>query len=111
MLLTKSPAAAGPHYLLLNEHSQWFFQQPFECLQEGGATGTIHYAVITAQRYFHHVAGYHAAILYNRHLRDPANGEDTGIGWIDDRGELVYAEHAQVGNGERAAFPISWLEF
>ena len=49
------------------------------------------------------------AVFYNGQGLNGAYCQDTGIRRINDRRELINAKHTQVGNGERAAFPIGRL--
>ena len=44
------------------------------------------------------------AIIFCQFLRPAANRQNGGLRRIDDGGELVNAEHAQIGNGKTAAF-------
>jgi hypothetical protein len=50
------------------------------------------------------------SVLHHGLLHDATDGQDAGIGRVDDGGELLDAEHAQVGDGEGVAFPVLRLQ-
>src|ERR1700744_6661621 len=83
--------------LILNQYPYRLFQQAFEGLQVGCAGCAVHHAVVAGEGQLHHVAWYYCAIFHYRHLLNTANSQYTGSRRIDDRGKLIYAEHAQVG--------------
>jgi len=55
--------------------------------------------MITAQGYSHELAvGKPAFGVGNNLLVARANGQNCGLGWIDDGRELINAKHAQVAD-------------
>src|SRR5437763_14852562 len=49
-------------------------------------------------------------VAHDRARRHRADGEDGGLRRVDDRRELVYAEHAEVADGEGRAGVLFGLE-
>ena len=66
-------------------------------------------AVIARERDAHHVDRLVRTFgLAGRNdlLGSAADGQDTGLRRVDDGGEVRYAEHAQVGDGDGAAHEL-----
>lgn len=89
-----------------DQHPEGFFQQTFQSLQEGRSGRSVYHPVIAGQCDLHDITGYDCPVLHDRHLLDRADRQDAGIGRIDDGCEIIDTEHAQVGDGEGASFPI-----
>jgi len=76
-------------------------------LQPLSADCAIYNSVVTRHRDPHH-ARYHGLTVSAGHdlLLRTAHGEDAGLGWVDDGGELVDPEHTEVGDGETASLEL-----
>ena len=74
--------------------------------QEVGAFGAIDDAVIAGERDAHALAHDDLSVNHDRLGHDGADGQATGLGWVEDRRELVDTVHAQVGDGEGAALAL-----
>jgi len=71
-------------------------------------------AVIARERDAHHVDRLVRTFgLAGRNdlLGSAADGQDTGLRRVDDGGEVRYAEHAQVGDGDGAAHELVRQKF
>src|SRR5580658_11130800 len=93
-----------------DHHSKWFFQQALDRLEEGRSRRPIHDPVITAEGQLHDIPRNNRPIPDDRNRLDGTYRQDTGIRRIDDRRELIYAEHTHIGDGECTSFPFSRLE-
>ena len=79
-------------------------------LEPLSSNSPVHDPVVAGHGDPHHVdhdglpagPGYHL-------LLGPAHGQDTGLGRVDDGGELVDAEHPEVGDGEGSALELLGL--
>src|SRR5947209_2529832 len=67
--------------------------------------------MVGEERDLHTVAHDDLTIYYSRCGRDGADGQNSGLRWVDDGGEAVYVEHAKVADGECAAAEIFWAQF
>src|SRR5688500_1990986 len=94
---------------LVHQH-QRVLDQPPERLEEPGAEGAVHYPVVAAHGDPHSLAMDELAVDYDGFFFERADREDADLGRIDDRRELVDAEHAEVRDGERGARVLLWLE-
>src|ERR1700761_6392739 len=92
------------------KHGGRFFDELPERLQEAGAGRTIDDPVIAGQRDGHHrrgldlVADHHSALLACAHCHD------RGMRRVDHGGEILDAEHAEIGDREGAALELLRLQ-
>src|SRR5215218_2721324 len=93
----------------VHEHER-ILDQPPQRLEELRAHRAVDDAVIAAHRDAHAVAHDGLAIHDDELLLARADREDARLGWVDDRGELVDAEHAEVAHRERRAGELLGLE-
>ena len=98
-------------FLETNSYSV-LIQYQFRCLeradqvgQEGGSHGAIHQAVVGTECQVHDGSDGNGVIFVHDHrlASDCADGQDGGLGWVDDGSERADAEHAQIGDGEGAS--------
>src|SRR3954452_18904751 len=88
----------------LKRERERLLEQVLDPREEFGAVGAVEDSVIAHEREHHLVAGDQLAlVVHGRLLLELPDGEDRGLGRIDDRRELLDAEHPEVGDGERAA--------
>ena len=80
----------------LSRHHSRIFQHLFESLEELGARGSVDDAVVARHRDVHHAANDDLPVADDGRLGGTADGEDACLGRIDDRGELLDAEHSEV---------------
>src|SRR5688572_13863143 len=93
----------------VHEHER-ILDQAAQRLKELRADGAVDDAVIAAHRDAHAIAHDRLAVDDDELLLTRADGEDAGLGGIDDRGELVDAEHAKVAHREGGAGELLGLE-
>ena len=92
------------------QHRLRILNKLLKMLEPLSANCPVHDPVVTRHRDPHH-AGHGGLTVRPRHhlLLGAAHGQDAGLGRVDDGGELVDAEHAQVGDGEAAALELLGL--
>src|SRR4029453_17159812 len=83
----------------IDEHERILDQTP-QRLKEPSTNGAVDGAMVAAHGYVHLFARHGAAILWNQHIARGADGEDANLRRVDDRSELVDAEHSEVRNRE-----------
>jgi hypothetical protein len=99
------------------EHQFWVLNELFELLTPHGSYGAVHDSVVRAECHVHHTGNAVRIIAFSGSLVDKnslgcsTHCQDACLRWVDDCGEVVDAEHAQVGNGESAARELFWLQF
>ncbi len=80
-----------------HQHQRWVLQQLAHLGEEGGGDGTIDDAVVAAEADPHALADDDLALVIDdRGFADAADGDDGGLRWIDDSGELVDAEGSEI---------------
>ena len=87
---------------LVHKH-QWILDQATKRLEEFRADSTVNDAVIAAHGEADALANHLLAVDHHNFFLTRTDGDDRGLGWIDDRREVVDAEHAEVAHGERRA--------
>src|SRR4051794_11929423 len=98
--------SASSTALTLDQQEQRVLQIPGHGLQQARAVGTRGRAVIDREVDRHQRAHDDLAADAGRALDDAADGEDARLGRVDDRLEARDAEHAEVGDAERAALDL-----
>src|SRR6478752_9091659 len=86
----------------VDEHER-ILDQAAQRLEELRADRAIDDAVVAAHRDAHAVADHRLAVHDDELLLARPDGEDARLGRVDDRGELIDAEHAEVAHRERRA--------
>ena len=67
--------------------------------------------MVAGERHAHHRGDGEVALgVDDRTLLPCPDGQDHAFGRIDDRREILDAEHAEIGDGERAAGIFLWLQ-
>src|SRR5947209_550712 len=94
----------------LSEQVERVLQNLLEGLEELRAGRAVNDAVVAGHRDAHQLADDDLAVADDRAGRHRADGEDGGLRRVDDRRELVYAEHAEVADGEGRAGVLFGLE-
>src|SRR4051794_28712774 len=79
------------------------FEEILEGREERGGGGPVEGPVVDGEGELHLAADGDLAVALDHLTAGGAHGEDRGLGRVDDRGELVDAEHPEVGDRERAA--------
>src|SRR5258708_10728176 len=87
---------------LVHEHLRRPFDETAQLGQESRADGSVDDAVVAREREGQPLAGDDRALPDDGLLTDFAHGEDGSLGWIDDGGERIDAEHAEVRDAERS---------
>ena len=94
--ISSSPIARRSQ-LPLKQQLRRMFEQLFERLQEFRTDGAVDDAVVATERDAHRFACDNLpGGVDHGFILDGADTEDRRFGWIDDRKEMIYAEHAQV---------------
>ncbi len=93
-------------------HGLGLLHKAFEFLKPLSANGTVDHAVITRQSDGHDLrdGGAFAVIRRNHRGFGCAYCENAGLRGVDDGAELLDAEHAEVGDGERATLEFLGLQ-
>src|SRR5436190_17570672 len=91
---------------LLDQHRCRLLDIGPEGLQELRAQRAVDDAMIDRERAAHHVADHHLALAHDDALLADADREDHRLRRIDDGGELLDPEHAEVGDRESAALEL-----
>src|SRR5436309_2054175 len=94
----------------LSEQVERILQNLLEGLEELRAGRAVNDAVVAGHRDSHQLAHDDLAVADDRPGRHRADGEDGGLRRVDDRRELVYAEHAEVAYREGRAGVLFGLE-
>ena len=71
---------------------------------------TINRAMIGRECHAHQRCNRRLTILHDHALLTCTNREDGGMGRVDDRGEMLDAEHAEIGHSRCAALIFIRLE-
>src|SRR3954468_7320376 len=79
------------------------FEEILEGREERGGGGRVEGPVVDREREPHRAADGDRTLVLHHGPCGGADGEDRGLGRVDDRGELVDPEHAEVGDGEGPA--------
>src|SRR5690606_36472865 len=95
----------------LQEHGDRILQEQAEGLQEFGPGGPVDDPVIARHGDLHHFRRGYLTVLQTEFFIDRADGQDAGVGWVDDGGEFFNAEHTEIGHGEGIALHLLGLEF
>jgi hypothetical protein len=83
----------------------------FDRVKEFRAEQAVDDAVVAGERERHALTD-DDFVLFDHGLFDGgADGEDGGVGWVDDRAESIDARHTEIGDAEGAAGKFSRLEF
>jgi hypothetical protein len=93
-----------------DEQQRGAFEERFEGGEELRADGAVDDAVVAGERERHRLAdddlaGFHDGLRDGR-----ADGEDRGVGRVDDGAEFRDAHHAEIGNAEGAAGELGGRE-
>src|ERR1044071_8304283 len=73
--------------------------------------GAVDHRVVGGEVHRHRRPRGDAAVCGDHARRDAPDGEDRRLRRVDDRGEAVDAEHAEIGDGESAALVIERKQF
>src|SRR5215471_3741398 len=92
------------------KHAQRVLEEATQFGEKGGADGPIDDAVIARQGHRDPFAWRDRAVSHDWNLAYLSDGKDGALGRVDDGGELVDAEHTEIGNGERAVLHLLGLE-
>src|SRR5215213_9734823 len=88
----------------LERERERLLEQLLDAREELRAVGAVEDAVVADERERHLLPRDHAAALVHRRLRgERADREDRGLRRVDDRGEALDTEHAEVRDREGAA--------
>ena len=91
----------------LQKHLQWVLHVTLEGLQELSGNGTVNSAVVRAQGDSHDRGSADITILTgNDTLLSGTNGQDAGLGRVNDGSEVLDTVHAHVGDGEGTALVL-----
>src|SRR5215469_14694356 len=109
------PAGPPPRirtsYDAMSVHEQeWILNQTSKRNQELGAGRAVDHPMIAAHRDAHPAPRGHRAVHHDGLGLGRADRENAGFGWVDDRGELVDPEHAEVRDRERRTGILFGLE-
>ena len=85
------------------QHGQGILDEALEGRQQVGADRAVDDPVIAGERAAHHRGDVERAVPDHRTLFAGADREDTRLGRVDDRVELLDAVHAEIGEAEAAA--------
>jgi len=77
---------------------EWIFKHRPQRLQECGARCTIDNTMITRHRNAHAAPDDYFAIFDNRLFDGLPDCQDRALGRVNDRGEFVNAEHAEIAD-------------
>src|ERR1051325_589854 len=94
----------------LEQHRQRILQHLLQRLQERRARRSVDHAMVTAHRQTHAAAHDHPLALRHCLRRDRSDRDDSRLGRVDDRGELIDVEHSEIRNAERRAGVLFGLE-
>src|SRR5919112_1059280 len=93
----------------LERESERLLEQVLDARQELRAVGPVEDAVVADERERHLVARDHAPLVVHRGLLgELADGQDRRLRRVDDRGELLDPEHAEIRDREGAARQLRW---
>eukprot|EP01022_Parablepharisma_sp_SALTPOND_P018110 TRINITY_DN2940_c5_g1_i1.p1 TRINITY_DN2940_c5_g1~~TRINITY_DN2940_c5_g1_i1.p1 ORF type:complete len:1297 (+),score=255.34 TRINITY_DN2940_c5_g1_i1:17584-21474(+) len=87
----------------LHGHEGRVFQHVSKLAQEGHGRCAVCGHVVEGERQGHHAAYANLAIFHGRFLNHAANAQNACFWRVQNGGEAVYAQHADVTDGERAA--------
>ena len=91
----------------LGEQQPGFFEHGLDCGEKLSGGGAVEHAVVGGEGERGQGAGDEGAVGGDdRAGGDAADGQDGGLGRVDDGGEVVDAVHTQVGEGEGAALEV-----
>ena len=79
------------------------FEQAHQVLQEYRGRGAVEDAVIDGQGELQCGCGGESTVAHDGFLLDGADGQDRGLGRVDDGGEVIDAVHPEVADRECAA--------
>src|SRR5262245_43670506 len=110
---TAIKARCGPALVdrLPNKEVQGIFHYLFECLQELCADGAVNDAMIAGHREAHRLSNRDLVFPYDRLRRHCADGKDSALGRINDRGKLLDPKHSQIADREGCAGVLFRLQF
>lgn len=100
-------------YGRLQHESQRLLKEALEGLQPLCTDGTVHGSVVGRQSSAHDLDRLEALGVFRSKLelgRGSTDGEDARLRRVDDSGKVGDTEHAEVGDGERAALVLLGLE-
>ena len=108
---TNSPEDRGPAGAYNSQqHERGLFEEIAEGGEKLGSGGTVHHAMIAGEGERHPLADGKGVTFHHGLFHGCADGEDGGIGRIDDRAEAVHAHHPEVGHAEGAAGELLGLQ-
>src|SRR5579859_7515142 len=105
MSLRRLPGVGMPVQPGSDEEPEGAFDQLLEPAQPPGGYGAVDRPVVDAEDDLDELREPDAPVVgLDRQGGRRADGEDPGLGWVDDGRELLDAEHAEVGDSQGAAF-------
>src|SRR5581483_1421068 len=90
----------------LEQHQRGLFDEALEGLHEPCPDGAVDDAMVAGDRAGHHRPDRELSIDDDRALLAGPDREDAALRRVDDGGELLDPEHAEIGDRERAALVI-----
>src|SRR5438067_9402918 len=87
----------------LEDESHWALQEALDFLQELRGRYPIEDPMVDREGDAHPLTGDDLAVLHHGLVLDGADREDSGVGRVDDGGELVDVVHTKVGDAEGVA--------
>ena len=81
-------------------------RQPSQRPQKFRALRAVDHPMIAGERHPHAIAHHYLAVDHHRFLHDGADRQAACLGRIEDRGELIDAEHPEVRDGEGASLVL-----
>src|SRR5699024_5918 len=96
---------------VLQKNLHWVFDGLLERSEPLRSDCSVQYSVVGGESDGHNLGCGDCAILEDHGLLPrSSHGEDSRLWRVDDRGELLGSEHAQVGNSERSEEHTSELQ-
>ena len=94
----------------LHQQQRGLLEQLLERGEVARAGGAVDHPVVAGEEERQALADDDPVVLHDRLLHRRADGEDGGVGRVDDGGEPLDAHHAEIGDAERAAGELLGLE-
>src|ERR1700731_1239733 len=98
MMMSKAVSAIASHY-----HQHRVLDQLLERVDQHGAKRAVDGAVIARHGRAHDLRGLDLAVAHDGTLLARADRKDRRLRWVDHRGEVLDAVHAEIGHRRRAA--------
>jgi hypothetical protein len=76
-----------------DQHHRGIFQIFFQIGEEPGGISTVHEPVIGRESGLHHPRRDDSTFPYDHGVMYGGNSQNSGLIWINDRGELIHPEH------------------